>query len=493
VSFVAALASALVHFVWQGGLVAFAVLVADRALGPGASARHRYAVDLLALAAMVSSFAMTLASGLLGAPPPAATPPPVGPPGALVVVGVWAVGATVMWARLGVAVWGLHRLRATARPLVGPWADRFAALSGRVGLSRPIVAAESTRIDVPMVVGWFRPWVLLPAGLLCRCAPEHIEAVLLHELSHVRRLDAFVNLVQAVIEAVLFYHPAVWWISRRARVHREHCCDDATLSHGIDAVAYARALVEIEVLRSRCGAVPTLASRIDGATLRERIERIVRPSPPQLQPRRWAVSVLASCLVVSFAIVAGVAASEPDDEPTSPAPVVGVSWLPDDVKAHAREVQRAAARHGVDPDLLAIVAFVESRGDPRAVSPAGARGLMQLMPSTAESIAADRGITDHTEARLDDPAYNLDLGAYHLADQLRIFGQGRAHEETIALAAAAYNAGQSRVYDWLRGQRALPDETQRYTAIVAALYRERHQPRSPTLDALRRGEPIPKR
>jgi soluble lytic murein transglycosylase-like protein len=152
--------------------------------------------------------------------------------------------------------------------------------------------------------------------------------------------------------------------------------------------------------------------------------------------------------------------------------------LPSEVQALAPELEAAARRHGVDPDLLAIVVLVESGGDPSARSPMGARGLMQLMPKTAAKIAEERGLSDHDEARLDDPDYNLDLGAYFLAHQLDQWG-------SVELAAAAYNGGERAVERWLAGEGELSDETTRYKALVEALWQERHAARSATLDAAR--------
>src|SRR5207245_11758159 len=109
---------------------------------------------------------------------------------------------------------------------------------------------RSALVEVPTLVGWRRPVALLPAGTLAGLSPAQLEALLAHELAHVRRLDYLVNLGQTTAETLLFYHPAVWWVSHRMRVEREHCCDDAAVAVCGDAVGYARALAELEGLRS---------------------------------------------------------------------------------------------------------------------------------------------------------------------------------------------------------------------------------------------------
>ena len=104
-------------------------------------------------------------------------------------------------------------------------------------------------VDVPTVVGWLRPAVILPVAALANLSPAQVEAVLAHELAHIRRHDYLVNLFQTLAETLLFYHPAVWWLSARIRTEREHCCDDVAVAVSGDAVGYARALAELEAWR----------------------------------------------------------------------------------------------------------------------------------------------------------------------------------------------------------------------------------------------------
>jgi len=100
----------------------------------------------------------------------------------------------------------------------------------------------SALVQVPTVIGWLRPVVLVPVGALSGLPAEYLEALLLHELAHVRRHDYLVNILQSVAEALLFYHPAVWWVSGHIRAERELCCDDVAVAVSGDALTYARAL-----------------------------------------------------------------------------------------------------------------------------------------------------------------------------------------------------------------------------------------------------------
>jgi HEAT repeat protein len=127
-----------------------------------------------------------------------------------------------------------------------------------------------------MVVGWLRPVILLPASALTGLTPQQLEAIIAHELAHIRRHDYLINLLQAVIETLLFYHPAVWWVSRQIRQEREHCCDDLAVAVCGDSLTYARALLEMEQLRA---AGPQLAMAVNGGSLMNRIQRLVGAQP----------------------------------------------------------------------------------------------------------------------------------------------------------------------------------------------------------------------
>jgi beta-lactamase regulating signal transducer with metallopeptidase domain len=102
----------------------------------------------------------------------------------------------------------------------------LARLKGRLEIGRSVRLLESARLQVRLVVGWLRPLILLPVTALTGLPSDQLEAILAHELAHIRRYDYLANLVQSVVETLLFYHPAAWWISGRIRAEREHCCDD---------------------------------------------------------------------------------------------------------------------------------------------------------------------------------------------------------------------------------------------------------------------------
>jgi soluble lytic murein transglycosylase-like protein len=154
--------------------------------------------------------------------------------------------------------------------------------------------------------------------------------------------------------------------------------------------------------------------------------------------------------------------------PTETDPAVKETGLPPEIEPYRELFSRAGCTHSVDPELLAAIALAESNGDPLARSPLGARGLMQIMPMTAAEIAAARGVPDHAEEKLDDPAYSIDMAAWYLARQLDRFGHDVPEVEAVTRVASAYNAGPERFDAHLTRGAALSEETLQYRERVVA-------------------------
>jgi hypothetical protein len=175
-------------------------------------------------------------------------------------------------------------------------------VSRRLALGRAVRVLQCARIEVPMVIGTVRPLLLVPACGLSGLPPDQIEAIIAHELAHIRRHDYLVNLLQSVVETLLFYHPAVWWVSHVIRMEREHCCDDLAVSACGDAMLYAQALTTVETLR---GGVSGLAMAVSGGSLLARIRRLLDvPPPARLAGSGWAIAAL-TVIMVGGAGVAG--------------------------------------------------------------------------------------------------------------------------------------------------------------------------------------------
>ena len=191
--------------------------------------------------------------------------------------GLWLLGVLVLSMRCLGGWWLIQRLRATAT-VQAPAQVRasFRAIRSALKIHSPVLLRVSSAVTGPVTVGALRALVLLPVSALTSLSPEELEVVLAHELAHVRRADFFWNLVQTLVETLFFFHPAVWWISRRMRHERELCCDDLALSVCPRPLAYANALFELEQQRSRIG---QLSMALDGhqpaRTLGMRIARIL--------------------------------------------------------------------------------------------------------------------------------------------------------------------------------------------------------------------------
>ena len=340
-----ALGLTLAHFLWEGAAIAAVLAVALWLLR---SSRARYAAACAALAAMPLACAVTFLRVMPqqghrlapiplplapAAPAVAATARPPFDPSALVpyLVPLWLTGVLLLDART-LAAWAaarrLRRIGVCAAPAT--WQHRLAVLASSLHLVKPVALLESCRVDVPLVAGYLRPVILVPLDLLSGMPPGQVEAILLHELAHIRRRDYLVNLLQAATENLLFYHPAVWWVSGVIRAEREHCCDDLAVGVRGNARDYAAALTALETRRGP--AEPALAAT--GGNLVQRIRRILdRP-----EPRHTALTpALAAGLVVitAAALAAWPTSAQPPETPYG-------KWLTQDVAYIITDQERAA-------------------------------------------------------------------------------------------------------------------------------------------------------
>jgi len=184
----------------------------------------------------------------------------------------WFLGVIVLSLRPAAGFLLLERLYIKkGAPLTGALRERCVELQRRLRLSRVVQYCESLQLQAPAVVGWLRPVVLLPVSALTGLSAQQLESVIAHELAHVKRLDPFVNLFQIAVETLLFYHPAVWWLSNRIRAERENCCDDVVISVCGNPIEYARALATMAEWQS----APTLAMAANRSPLAERVARLL--------------------------------------------------------------------------------------------------------------------------------------------------------------------------------------------------------------------------
>lgn len=350
---VRAVGAALLHSLWQGALVA-AVTGALWWTLRGSRPNARYALGCVALVLMVGAWTTTAwrtAAQLIPETPArpgiSAPVPPLGPAGmfdyspairtisrgeleegqaplaqrlevwSVLLVPLWLTGVVGLSFRLALSWWVLTRMRSAAQmPVASLIGDRVTQLAGQLRVSRAVRVVQSMAVSVPAVVGWLRPVILLPASALTGLSVPQLDAILAHELAHVRRHDFAVNLLQSAAEILLFYHPACWWISRRVRAERELCCDDVAVSLCGDRVLYATALADLEALR----ADPALALAVTDGPLLHRVRRLLTPSPdgPRL-PGLAAALVPAALLALVMTGATLTAAPAPGAAPQNDA------------------------------------------------------------------------------------------------------------------------------------------------------------------------------
>jgi beta-lactamase regulating signal transducer with metallopeptidase domain len=315
----------LLHSLWQGAGIAMALAIALRVLRL-APARARYLAACLAMCLLITTPAasvrwLKIIPAVVSSPrlvdrdevalrivAQRVAPTPAIPPVATrladrlqpflpAIVVLWMAGVGVFALRLlGGWVQVRRWLRASTRQPAAAWLDRLDRLKERMNLGRGVRLLESACIEVPMVVGWLRPAILVPVAALSGLSAAELDSILAHELAHIRRHDYLVNLLQCVVEALLFYHPATWWISRVIRREREHCCDDVAVAVCRDRLVYARALAAMEGLRAPALALSPAAN---GGILFARIRRILNPQEESMKPVRMLVGLAMALAVVS--------------------------------------------------------------------------------------------------------------------------------------------------------------------------------------------------
>lgn len=233
------------------------------------------------------------------------------------IVTVWLLGVAVFTLRLlGGLAYLQHLRHRGVYPAPDAWRRRVQELSVELRISRPVRLLESMLVQVPMVVGYLKPVILLPVGTLNALAPEEVESILAHELAHIARRDYLLNLIQSLVEALFYFNPAVWWISHYIREEREHCCDDRAVAVCGDSLTYVRALVSVQ---ERSQPAPRLAMALvgDRRRLLYRVQRLLQqPSPKRFFVERLVATVLLFVIVV----VGTMAAGEPDSGPAPATP-----------------------------------------------------------------------------------------------------------------------------------------------------------------------------
>jgi beta-lactamase regulating signal transducer with metallopeptidase domain len=380
-----ALAWSLLHFLWQGAAIAALAGAWMLVLRRPAT---RYLLGIGALALMLVCFVATFvalsagtdaAANLVRAPAAALVSPPdlranfrliplesqaaVTSSAIEWIAWAWLAGVACFALRI---VFGLlvleHLRRRNLVDLPARLLGRFRALQERLGIRRAIRYAQCELVNVPAVIGFFRPIVLVPMRALTGLSEDQLEAVIAHELGHIKRFDVVVNFAQVLAETLLFFHPAVWWLNKRIRADREDCCDDVAVAACGSQVKYARALAVMEEWRD----TPHFAMAATGSSVAARVARLLGVKAAAEGRAR----VVAASMVLTGALIAGCGALG-----FSPAAWAQIAWQQSDIEeasvpaSAAEQATEAAIASGAELALAAAPsAEVESQA-PMAPEP----------------------------------------------------------------------------------------------------------------------------
>ncbi|MEO0898153.1 MAG: M56 family metallopeptidase [Bacteroidota bacterium] len=219
------------------------------------------------------------------------------------IVSLWIIGASLFSVRLMGGFLFLFRLSNRGiLTIPEDWQAKFEQLKGQMKIDKPVLWIGSDQIEEPLTIFHLKPLILFPVGLLSGLTPSQVEAILIHELAHIRRADFLVNIIQSIIEVILFYHPAVWWISGRIRQERENCCDDYVMSCGMDPFSYAEALTHVQTFYQSSKPLLSMSALGKKGQFTARIKRLFGHYPQRSTSNKSTLA--AGLLIVSLATLA---------------------------------------------------------------------------------------------------------------------------------------------------------------------------------------------
>lgn len=219
------------------------------------------------------------------------------------IVSLWAMGMVFFLLRfLGGLIFLQHLRSHRVQPLSADWERKLQLISDQLGLKRSVQLLESALVKVPMVIGWMKPVILLPIGALNALSSQQVEAILAHELAHIKRHDYLLNIIRSVVEVLFYFNPAVWWLSAQIRTEREHCCDDMALEVCGDSLSYVRALVALQELNRSPGIGLAMTLVNKKPELLNRVRRILNQPKDKsdLMEKLLITCLLLVCLCFTF-------------------------------------------------------------------------------------------------------------------------------------------------------------------------------------------------
>jgi len=338
---VTALGWAILHSIWQALLI-FGCLRIVLKLWPAATASTKYNLSFISLAGIFGWFVVTLFQQLdavtpfhtIASPAAAATSPVLLNMQAVyqrqqeltgafpnlefcfpILVALYMTGVGVMCIKLFADLAQLQQIRKQqGLPADTAWEQYLRKLSKQLQIPRKVKLLVSQHIQVPVMMGFLKPVILVPIAMFNNLSAEQLEAILLHELAHVKRNDYILNIFQSIVETTLFFNPFVWWISKYIRLEREHCCDDMVIAHTVQPLHYAKALVALEEYRFTTNPM-AMAAADNKQHLFYRIKRIMEMKTSHLNYSQKLMAVLI--IAVGLTAIAWITPSARQDNKTT--------------------------------------------------------------------------------------------------------------------------------------------------------------------------------
>lgn len=337
---VTALGWAILHSLWQALLVFICLRIVLK-LWPDATASTKYNLSFLSLAGIFGWFVVTLYQQLevvrelqqvkAGAGmTEAVTPLVLNSPAVYqsqeelnalfpnldlwfsVLVALYIAGVAVMCIKLAADLAQLQQIRKRqVSPADSAWEHYLDKLKQQLQIPRKVKLLISQYVQVPVMIGFLKPVILLPVTMFNNLSAEQLEAILLHELAHIKRNDYLLNIFQSIVETALFFNPFVWWISKYIRLEREHCCDDLVLAHTSQPLHYAKALVALEEYRFTTNSM-AMAAADNKQHLFYRIKRIMEMKTTHLNYSQKFMAMLI--IAVGLTAIAWITPSAKEDQ-----------------------------------------------------------------------------------------------------------------------------------------------------------------------------------
>ena len=313
-----ALAWTLVHSLWQLSVIALALNLLLR-LAKKQSSSFKYAISLGALGLALLTTLVTFSLYIVDAPEvivlaaEGTLTEEVIKASALlpsldftnqyipVIVNAWIIGSILFLIRFSGAYIYLRYIIKQSKLESPILLNGLRTLKKKYNIHRSVIIRESIRITTPMVMGYVKPVILFPLGLANQLSMQEVEAILAHELAHIKRHDFLFNLLQSLAEIVFYYHPAIWYISSKIRYERENCCDDMAIAMTGNSVSYAKTLVKLQDIKHQ-NLIPALAFSGNKSEFSQRIFRILNlPVNTSNMKQKFLAFLLVFTTVFAFA------------------------------------------------------------------------------------------------------------------------------------------------------------------------------------------------